>query len=67
MQLRGFCLSPVNRISSNSLICIPFKFNVCFRLTEADFEKLNFGLRSKIRRDSFDKIPIKDNQLSVPK
>merc|ERR1712107_693243 len=28
-------------------------------LTEQDFLKLNFGLRSKIRRDSLDKPPLK--------
>eukprot|EP00092_Neocalanus_flemingeri_P103612 GFUD01132619.1.p1 GENE.GFUD01132619.1~~GFUD01132619.1.p1 ORF type:complete len:198 (-),score=75.04 GFUD01132619.1:3-509(-) len=36
-------------------------------LTEEDFVKLNVGLRSKIRRDSFDKTPIKNDQLLVPK
>ena len=30
-------------------------------LTEQDFVKLNFGLRSKIRRDSLDKPPLKCN------
>merc|ERR1712179_854725 len=36
-------------------------------LSEKDLEKLNFGLRSKLRRDSFDKILTKDEQLLKPK
>ena len=31
-------------------------------LTEQDFLKLNFGLRSKIRRDSLDKPPLKTDE-----
>ena len=30
-----------------------------FRLSEKDFERLNFGLRSKLRRDSFAKLSTK--------
>ena len=37
------------------------------RLSEKDFEKLNFGLRSKLRRDSFDKLLSKDEELLKPK
>ena len=33
----------------------------CSRLTEKDFVKLNFGLRSRIRRDSLDKKQCKSS------